>query len=54
LRCRSGGAKADGTEMIEEKVVKRGVALIFAQVIENIAKINVQSMSLLAYAICYN
>jgi hypothetical protein len=28
--------------------------LIFSQVLENMAKINVESMSLLTYAICYN
>jgi hypothetical protein len=39
--------------MVVEKVVKRGEAMIFAQVVENVAKINVQSMSLLAYALCY-
>jgi hypothetical protein len=40
--------------MVVEKVVKRGEALIFSQVVENAAKINVQSMSLLQYAACYN
>lgn len=39
---------------VVEKVVKRDEALIFAQVIENVAKINAETMSLLIYAICYN
>lgn len=35
-------------------LVKRGKTPIFAQVIENAAKINVQSMSQLPIATCYS
>jgi hypothetical protein len=35
-------------------VVKREMAVFFAQLIENVEKINWQTMSLLPYAVCYN
>ena len=40
--------------MESKNVVKRETAVFFAQLIENVVKINVQSMSLLPYAACYN
>jgi hypothetical protein len=37
-----------------QNVVKRARRVFFTQLTENVGKINVQSMSLLPYAACYN
>jgi hypothetical protein len=50
----SFGVVAEASMNAVENVVKRGARVILAQVIENAAKINVETMSLLPYAICYN
>jgi hypothetical protein len=52
--CLSSRQRVDENSVESKNVVKRETAVFFAQLIENVVKINVQSMSLLPYAACYN